>query len=312
MSVETGKQLYAPGETINAVFTGSQTGTLTAEAFGESYTQAITTSASMSFQVPQETIGGTYGISWEFQPVETAKSDISGIHSFDVSGLVVKVARSGMDKAKYSPGENLNAAFTLESNRDETLELRCWTVTPQNNWTYLGESQVTLSASSQVKTPVAYDFTTTEAGTHGFVYDLYRGDTLVVGGRMNFYAGEAQLTNITTEHSEYKEGNGDVAVNIGHFGEGNVQLELFMDEEKVDEKSVMLNGMGTSETVLTASTVSGGSHTLRAVLTKDNLTSTKITSFTYGTHLPNLMLSSADTQIDGFNYTYNLTVTNTG
>jgi hypothetical protein len=52
ISVETDRQVYAPGEVVHAVFTGEQSGTLTAEAFGESHTLTISSSASADFQVP--------------------------------------------------------------------------------------------------------------------------------------------------------------------------------------------------------------------------------------------------------------------
>jgi len=52
ISVETDRQVYLPGEVIHAVFTGEQSGTLTAEAFGESHTLIIASSASADFQVP--------------------------------------------------------------------------------------------------------------------------------------------------------------------------------------------------------------------------------------------------------------------
>ncbi|MCP4157839.1 MAG: hypothetical protein GY757_59565 [bacterium] len=206
----------------------------------------------------------------------------------------------------------MKSSFTFESNKEETLDFRCWSFTPGDEWTYLGETQVSLSSQKQVIHQTSYAFNTVEAGAHKLVYGLYKADSPVTYGSITFDVGDAVLMGIDTGLSEYKNGNENVIVTATHFGEGTAQLQLYRNNEKIEDKSITLNGMGTSSITLSADTLGGGSHSLRAVLTKDNLTSTKITSFTYGTHLPNLMLSSADTQIDGFNYTYNLTVTNTG
>jgi hypothetical protein len=133
ISVETDKQVYAPGEIIHAIFTSEQSGILTVDAFGESQTLTLSSSASATFQVPMETIGGTYGINWRFVPSNTTQEELTGSHPFDVSGLVVKVARSELEKGKYSPGETIKAAYTFEANRDDTLTLRCWTILPPTN-----------------------------------------------------------------------------------------------------------------------------------------------------------------------------------
>ncbi|MCP4150179.1 MAG: hypothetical protein GY757_20700 [bacterium] len=312
ISVETGKQVYEPGEVIEAVFLGDNTGTLTVSAFSENYTLPLTASASASFTVPENTTGGTYGISWNYAPADTTQPELSGSHRFDVAGLVIKVAKSELEKGKYTPGDTVNSSFTIESNSDDTLELRNWIKTPQEDWTYLGASSVAVSSANQVTTQTSYPFTTVTAGTHSLVYGLYKEDNLIVSGSMAFDAGDAVLIGIDTDRYEYKNGNENVILKATHFGEGTAQLDLFLDEEKIEASSVTLNGMGNSSITLSPDSLNGGSHSLKAVLTKDNLTSTKTTTFTYGTHLPNLMLSSADTQIDGFNYTYNLTITNTG
>jgi len=326
ISVESDKQVYAPGEIIHAIFTltgGDQTGIISVDAFGENQTLPLSSTVSATFQVPADTIGGTYGINWRFVPSNTSQEELSGSHSFDVSGLVVKVAKSELEKGKYSSGETIKAAYTFEANRDDSLALRCWVATPSNQWTYLGENSVTVSADRQNNAVSSYSFTTNEAGTHDLVYGLYKDDKLVVSGRLAFDVGDAVLMGIATDKYEYKDGNENVIVRIDYFGEKTETLSrkgfstsqsfsLLMDNEKVEERTLTINGPGHIEITLNSNHISGGSHLLKAILTGDGLASTKTAGFLYGTNLPDLTLSLADISSEGLNYTYQITVTNRG
>ncbi|HLP44913.1 MAG TPA: CARDB domain-containing protein, partial [Candidatus Kapabacteria bacterium] len=314
VSIETDKQVYAPGEIIHALFSSEQNGILTVDAFGESQTLPISASTSTTFQVPADTLGGTYGINWRLVPGNTSQEERSGSHSFDVSGLVVKVAKSALEKGKYMPGETIKATYSFESNRDDSLSLRCWVITPANNWTYLGESSVTVSAAKQTNAVSSYSFNTTEAGTHELVYGLYQEDNLVVSGRLAFDVGDAVLIGIETDKYEYKEGNENVNVKINYFGEGSAGFELYLDSdnEKVAERTLTIHGIGNTEITLNSSSLSGGSHRLKAVLTKDGLTSTKTTGFLYGTNLPDLTPTSINSSSTGLNYTYQVNIKNSG
>jgi hypothetical protein len=315
ISLELDKQVYTPGEIVHAVFTaveGEQPGVLTASAFEETYTMEFTGTASASFQVPSETLGGTYGVSWSFAPTDIAQPRGSGSRPFDVSGLVVKTAKAELEKGKYTPGETLNAHYIFEANRDQTLVLRCWTTTPTRAWEYLGESSVTVSAGSQVDGLSSYPFTTTEAGTHHFAYGLYQEEQLVVSGSMAFDVGDAVLLGISPDRQEYKTGSEPVQLTLDYFGQGSAQLEIYLEDEILHQQSVTLNGIGSTEIVLDSSRIEGGTHTIKAVFTQDGLTSTKITSITYGTDLPDLTVEMVDTIQDGLNYTYKLEVVNNG
>jgi hypothetical protein len=318
ISVETDKQVYAPGEIVHAVFTGEHTGVLTVSAFAESYTLDFSSSASSSFQAPSDTLGGTYGISWSLIPADPTKPELSGSHSFDVSGLVVKVAKSELEKGKYAPGDTINAHYIFESNQDQTLKLRNWVVPPSGDWTYLGENSVSVSSQHQVDAVTGYSFTTTEAGTHELVYGLYLAescetcDQLVVSGRLSFDVGNAVLLGMSTDQWEYKTGNEPVTLKIDYFGEGFSQLQVYLDEENVHQQGVTLSGTGSTAVVLQSSSISGGAHRVKALLIQNNLTSTKSTGFTYGTHLPDLTAWLTDTLQDGLNYTFKIEVTNMG
>jgi methionine-rich copper-binding protein CopC len=306
------QQVYAPGEVVHAVFTSETPGTLTATSFDETHTITISTSGTADFFVPQDTTGGTYGVGWEFVPADTTQTALSGAARFDVSGLIVKTAKCWLEKGKYAPGETIKAEYIFESNMDATLTLRCWTTTPSGGWTYLGENSIALSSTSQVTVQSSYDFSTVEAGTHNLVYGLYREDALVVSGSMAFDVGDAVLLGLGTDRFEYKEGNENVTVKIDYFGSGTAQMELILDGEPVDNRSISIDGVGGTEIVLNNSQVSGGSHSLTAGLTKDGLISEKSTGFIYGTNLPDLSLSLTGSEKDGLNYTFRVEVANSG
>jgi hypothetical protein len=304
---------------VHAVFTGEHTGVLTVSAFTGSYTLDFSSSASADFQVPMDTLGGTYGISWNLTPSDPTQPVLSGSHSFDISGLVVKVAKSELEKGKYAPGETINAHYIFESNQDRTLKLRSWVIPPSGDWTYLGESSVTVSTQHQVDAMTGYSFTTTEAGTHELVYGLYLSeencntcDQLVVSGRSSFDVGDAVLLGIQTDQWEYPNGSEPVSLTIDYFGEGFAQLQVLLDEENVHQQGLTLNGTGSTELALPGSSVSGGSHTVKVVIIQDNLTSTKTIYFTYGTHLPDLTAFLTETLQDGLNYSFKIEVTNSG
>ena len=201
VSVTLDQQVYAPGDSIHALFAVSEAGSLTAECFGQSQTVAIGSSASVDFAVPADALGGSYGVAWTFTPTDLTHESASGSKAFDVSGLVVKVAKAELERGKYAPGDSIKAMLTLESNRDISLSLRSWTTTPEAQWTYLGEQSMTLSAAQQTPAVLEYAFNTTEAGTHRFVYGLYRDEQLVVSGAAAFDCGDAVLLGLALRPS---------------------------------------------------------------------------------------------------------------
>lgn len=312
VSVELNKQVFEPGEMVQAMFTTTKPGTLTTEAFGNTQTAVIASSEVLNFQIPVDSLGGTYGISWNFIPTDINEESVSGSTNFDVSGLVVKVAKSRLEKGKYSPGDNIKSVLTFESNRDISLDLRTWIVSPLGEWKYNGSSSVSLSAVKHIDAIAAGTLDTTEAGTHKFVYGLYRDGKLVVSGSLAFNVGDAVLLGITTDKYEYKEGNESVNVKVEYFGEGSAALELFMDDQVVETKNVTINGIGEAIFILSSNSVNGGNHNLKAVITKDSLKSEKTATFLYGSNLPDLTVSLSDITREDLNLTYKITVANSG
>jgi hypothetical protein len=312
VSVTLDQQVYAPGDSIHALFAVSEAGSLTAECFGQSQTIVIGTSGSINFAVPVDALGGSYGVSWTFTPTDAGHETLSGAKPFDVSGLVVKVAKAELERGKYAPGDAIKAMLNLESNRDISLSLRSWTVTPEAAWTYMGEQSIALSATQQTSAVMQYTFATTEAGTHRFVYGLYNGEQIVVSGAAAFDCGDAVLIGLAPNHLEYPLGSETVKVKADYFGSGTATLQLFLDDVVADEKSITLAGLGSTEIDLTTAQVSGGRHNLRAVISKDGLTSTRRAWFTYGTNLPDLAVGIGERAVNGLDYVFNVQVFNSG
>ncbi len=312
VSVTLDQQVYAPGDSIHALFASGEAGSLTAECFGASQTAAVNGSTSLMFTVPENALGGSYGVAWTFTPADAAHEASSGSRAFDVSGLVVKVAKAELEKGKYAPGETIKAMLSLESNRDVSLALRAWTVTPEAQWTYLGEQGVTLSATQQTPAVLQYAFATTEAGTHRFVYGLYNGEQLVVSGAAAFDCGDAVLLGLAPDRLEYPLGSETVNVIADHFGSGAATLELYLDDVLVETRSVTLSGLGSTTINLAAAQVGGGRHDLRAVMTESGLTSTRRAWFTYGTNLPDLAVGLIGRNVSTLDYAFTIRVENAG
>ena len=312
LGVELDQQVYAPGDLVHALFSSETPGTLRASAFGETITQAISGTLSVQFPVPPDTLGGSYGVSWQFVSLDPEGQSLSGTRPFDVSGLVVKTAKAALERGKYAPGDTVSASFVFEANMDIGLALRTWVTQPSGDWQYLGEGSVALSAARHVDAVAAYGFSTGEAGSHHLVYGLYRGETLVLSGSLAFDVGDAVLMGLSTNQFEYKSGSENVMVKADYFGTGAAQLELFLDNRVIDTRSLSLDGVGALEITLTSDRVPGGSHGLRAVVTQAGLVSEKSTSFIYGSELPDLTLAMADSENEGLSYTYHIVIDNNG
>lgn len=307
--------LYNPGDVVHAVFATQEAGTITATAFGETQELPISSSASTSFTIPLMTLGGSYAVTWTFTPTDTSKPPISGGIPFDVSGLVVKVAGSSLNEGKYAPGDTIEASYIFESNHDQSLEMRTWLEHPTGTWEYLGEQGVMVSGTRQVHAASSYQLATTQAGTHRLIYGLFRQADeaqLVVAGMQSFDVGDAVLVALETEHFEYKTGTEDVLLKATCYGTGPATIEWFLDDTTIGQQPVTLSEMTYIDRTLPAASIEGGRHSIRAVITKDSLTSAKSTSFLYGTELPDLAVYASHDNIDGLDITYKVQVINQG
>ncbi len=319
VGVETDKQLYAPGEVIQAVFTAEIPGALTVQGFDETFTLSPSPSASASFQVPEGNPGGTYGISWSFVPSDTSRPPVSGAHRFDVSGLLVKVAEARLDRGKVRPGDGVNAFFRVEANTGAALEMRHWFVAPSGENVYLGSQPLEVNASIQTGVSATYPFIPIEAqaGTYQWVYAIYRDSTPLASGRLAFQCGDLVAMGIMAEEDHYPNGNETVRLWVDYYGEGSGELELLLDGELLESRSVSAGnggapGTAREEFLLTPSSLTGGVHIVNSRLTSNALVSVGQIEIDYGVRLPDLaplLASSGPRELD---YTYTIEVVNRG
>ncbi len=295
LKVLTDKQVYRAGENVSVSLTSSESGIAKLSAPGYEEEFELSGSASRTFQLPSNLKGGTYGISWEFRPSDKTKPVLSGTHLFDVDGLIVKVVEADLEKGRYSPGETIKLRILLESNRDIALTLRGWLLDPEGNYNLLGEGVVEIRKNEHTSFTSTYPFSTNLAGIHRLIYALYdSSEELVVSGSESFDCGGAILLGARTEKSEYPMGNEPVKLYLDLFGEGSAELKIFLvlpdGSQELKGEKVNLSGIQTKEMVLESEQLKPGFLTLRAELLKENLTSSKETSFIYGSNLPDLSL----------------------
>jgi len=306
------KQVYNPGETANILINSTVAGLMRCEAPGYEEEFSIESSTSRSFTLSSDMLGGTYGLNWSFFP-SSGGSASSGVRLFDVAGLKVVVPEASLDKPKYSPGETILARVVFESNQDVSAQLKLWIVNPEGDFTDAGSKQISLSSSEHTISNESVAFNSASSGMHRVVYSLYTlDDRLIVSGSEAFDCGGGVLLGVNTEKRYYPLGTEEVKAYVSLFGDGEATLNLFANNEPVKTMTVALGGVTTETVVLEAAQLKPGMLALRAQLQKDNLLSTKETSFNYGSFLPDLTISGLSYESENLLYTISAEVTNHG
>lgn len=288
VAIITDKQVYNPGETIGMSITGTASGTLTLDGpGGYSETFAFSGSASKSLTLPTLMTAGTYPINWRV--TDAAGGTISGSHAIDVAGIQVKVREATLDKAKYASTDNIKLALAIESNTDLSATIKTWIAGPDGGYMPGASRSVNLVSTGQ-STLVSLDeaLSTTVLGIHRLIYGVYSGEMLLTSGAEAFDVGDAVLLGLATDKQDYPNGTEAVNATTSLFGNASAALEFFVDNVPVSSETVVMNGFTTVNSPLAG--VVPGAHTLKAVLTSGGLTSTKETSFVYGSGLADLVV----------------------
>jgi hypothetical protein len=293
ITVMTDKQVYNPSETVTVTVTSvnGETGTMTLTGPGDySETFAFPGSVTKTFVLSDTMTAGTYTVNAELDTGQpqggSSTSAITASHPFDVAGIQVKVKEATLDKPKYAPSDTMNLSLLVESNRTMPATLRTWVVDPGKNYTQVGESAINLSSSSPVQLTNSYPLTTVLSGIHRLVYGIYYGDLLLVSGSVAFDVGDAVLSGLSTDKTDYSTGSEPVITRVAMYGTVDADLELQIDGTTVKTVPVSLNGFTSMDIEL--NDVKPGTHGLTGILTAGGLKSTKDTSFAYGSSLPDL------------------------
>jgi uncharacterized membrane protein len=306
ITVTTDKQVYNPGETVSVSVSGNASGDMTLSGpGGYSETFAFTGSITKTFNLPSSIAAGTYFINVQ---LTTPNSElITEVYPFDVAGIQVKVLECQNDKGKYASSDTIATTFTISSNTNMPAILKAWIVDPTGKYASVGEQNITLSSSESTLVTYNSALSTSVSGIHRLVYGIYGPeDLLLCSGSEAFDVGDAILIEISTDRVDYPQGNELIVVKAGSYGSVTASLEFYLDGQPAGSQSVSLNGFSTLDYTLPL--VTPGRHTLRGVLTARGLTSTKETTFTYGSGLPDLTVQLLWDQVIGQS-SLNLTIT---
>jgi uncharacterized repeat protein (TIGR01451 family) len=288
ITIITDKQVYKTGETVSVTVTSSTTGTMTLSG-PNNYTETFefTGSATKSFTLSSTMSAGTYYIKGELTVSNGNK--YTEKHAIDIDGIQVKVLECKNDKGKYASSDTITTNLTISSNTTMTATLKAWIIDPEGKYTPTGETPVLLVSSEPLLFTSNFSLLTSVSGIHRFAYGIYTGDLLLASGSEAFDVGDAVLLGLSTDKTDYPENTETVNVTVSIYGTVDASLELQLDGSTVESESVSLDGFTTKAFSLQPSDVSPGTRTLKAILTAGGLTSTKETSFTYGSNLPDLV-----------------------
>ncbi len=151
---------------------------------------------------------------------------------------------------------------------------------------FLGEQQFPLTRAEQVLLTTEYPATITASGIQKLIYGIYSDSMLLSSGNLSFDAGDGVILGMTTDRSDYPLGSEAVAVKLNIFGLTDATLTLKINGAVVHSETISLSGFSTIS--IPISNPGPGAHTLEAVLTAGGLSSTKETSFLYGTNLSDI------------------------
>ncbi len=308
ITITTDKQVYIPGEvvSVSVSVSGNTSGDMTLSGpGGYSETFAFTGSITKTFGLPSSIPAGTYFIN--LQLITQNSSLITTVYPFDVAGIQVKVLECNNDKGKYASSDTIATRFTISSNTNMPALLKAWIVDPTGQYATVGEQNITLSSSESSLVTYNSALSTSVSGIHRFVYGIYGPeDLLLCSGSEAFDVGDAVLLGISTDKVDYPQGNESIVVRAGLYGSVTASLEFYVDGQSEGSQSASLNGFSALNYILPS--VTPGPHTLKVVLTAGGLTSTKETTFTYGSGLPDLTLRLSWDQVVGQS-SLNLTLT---
>jgi hypothetical protein len=290
LTIATDKQVYNPGETVSVKVSSASgtTGTMTLTSLNYNETFELSGITTKSFVLLSTLTAGTYFINAELRTPDSELLTVS--HPFDVAGISVKVKEATLDKGKYATSDTLNLGLTIESNQNLSATLKAWIVDPEGKYTSAGENNINLTSLENLLITHNSLLVTAVSGIHRLVYGIYTEDLLLVSGSEAFDVGDAVLTGVSTDKTDYPTNTEVVNAIVNMFGTVDATLELQLDGNTINTQTVSLNDFYSLN--IEVGTVEPGTHVLKAILTAGGLRSTKETTFTYA-------LSLLDTDGDG-------------
>ena len=288
INLMTNKQVYKPGEQVVVNVTSGEAGlrgtlTLSAPDYEETFTFSENT--VKSFNLPASMTAGTYYVSYNF--LRGDGETISGSHPFDVDGLKVKVKEAALDKDRYAPGEIINISLNVESSHDLEAILKTWMVDPEKNHSPPQIQEINLKKTEFSFLTQSLTLSTQKQGLHQLLYGIYSKEGLLLcAGLEGFEVGAGTILSLSTDKVDYPSGNEPVVVKVNLFSQTSGTLNLILNGQNKGSYPITQTNFSQFQVPLYPEKM--GLNNLQALFNSEGLSSTKETSFTYGSALPDL------------------------
>jgi len=290
------RQVYAPGDEVQATVVTTATGKL--EITSPGYTASLPLSGSNSnfaFPLPNLMTRGSYAVNYRLTGCDCDEEGRMYQAVFDVDGPVVRVTESRLDKSTYLPGIGINLSLTLASDRSLNTILQSTLIYPDGRANPVWEQPATLLPRPNNLMTVTATISDTQAGLYLLSYTLVDAvdkSLIYATGVEAFDVGQASLLDILTDRSAYDTASDPVTANVQIYASQPVsgQLTLLLSGGGRQVETVNLS---TGRQIITTSLnapVSPGQRVLTATLWVDGLSSQAQTAFPYGVTLPDLRL----------------------
>ncbi|MGQ9638674.1 MAG: hypothetical protein ACUVT6_12930, partial [Thermodesulfobacteriota bacterium] len=307
----TDKQVYKPGEQVLITLSGEAgiSGNLTLSGPDFEETFLFSGTVTKTFSLPESMTAGTYYVSYNLLNGEG--ETINGSHPFDVDGLKVKVKDASLQKDKYNPGEIINLTLKVESSHDLSALLKTWIIDPEKNHSPPQTQEIILQKAEPALLTQSSILSTPKQGLHQLIYALYTKEGLLLcSGMEGFEVGGGIILSLATDKVDYPSGDEPVFVSLNLYGQTPATLDLILNGQLKGSYPVSPTNFLSFQVPIYPE--KPGLNILQAVLTSENLSSTKETSFTYGSSLPDLAVWINSAKIEEGYIKLSITVMNRG
>jgi hypothetical protein len=308
VTVLTDKQVYQPGETVQATIVTTFTGQLNVVAPG--YAAAIQLpAAGFSFALPDPMTKGAYAIYYTLMDCGCAAEGREQAAWFDVDAPDAEMMAVALDQTRYGPGDTLTATLSVAANQEMDALLRSWIRYPDGAEGATSERTVHLLAIPNNPVTVTAVITDTQQGIHLLLYTLSSLTTGMRGygvlaasepltytyGLAAFDVGGGALIGLTTDKSQYSGAAEPVeaAAQVYAAWPTTGALVLTLDTGAAQTQTVQLAAGFQTIRVILAGPIAPGERTLTADLRMDGYATARAASFAYGANLPDLRPTTA-------------------
>jgi hypothetical protein len=314
VTVLTDKEVYIPGEMVQATVVTTATGEL--HVVAPDYQAVIPlngSNAAFGFALPGVMTRGTYAIYYTLMGCGCPEEGREQTAWFDVDAADAEMIAVALDQPRYAPGDALTATLTVAANQEMDALLRSWIRYPDGSDGAASQQTVHLLAIPNNPITVTATITDTQMGIHRLLYSVSGvglrntrtfgaglsapeadGAVIYTYGLAAFDVGGGGLISLGTDKNEYGALNEPVIASIQLYASWpeTGTLTLILDTGVVQSQPVNLSAGFQTLKVALAGPVAPGRRTLTAVFQADGYRTDGSVGFAYGTALPNLRPST--------------------